>query len=115
VVRRPASALPIPASAVPKRYHRPMDADVESFVDQMNAEIFAGLLRQHGLTPSVGTADALAVIGLWGQALGDFKVRVPNRELLMARGLLSRWQAGEFALDADLENGADTPPGPVDD
>lgn len=92
-----------------------MEADVESFVDQLNAEIFAGLLRQHGLTASVGTSDALAAIGLWGQALGNFKVRVPKRQLLDARGLLSRWQDGEFALDGDHDSAADALPGSAND
>lgn len=79
-----------------------MEEVVESFIDLLHAEIFAGLLRDHDLAARVENTHLLAANGLWGQALGNFKVLVPKTDLLSARGLLSRWREGEFALDADI-------------
>lgn len=76
-----------------------MENVVESFEDLMHAEIFAGLLRQHDIPARVENTHTLSANGLWGQALGYFKVMVPNAHLLLARGMLSRWRSGEFALD----------------
>ncbi len=76
-----------------------METRVESFADLMHAEIFAGLLRRHDIPARVENSDTLSTQGLWGHALGHFKVMVPNARLLDARGMLSRWREGEFALD----------------
>lgn len=89
-----------------------MESKVESFEDLMHAEIFAGLLREHEIPARVENTHTLSANGLWGQALGYFKVMVPNSHLLAARGMLSRWRAGEFALDesAPLDAFPDTDP-----
>lgn len=79
-----------------------MEEVVESFVDLLHAEIFAGLLRNHDVAARVENSHLLAANGLWGQALGNFKVLVAKADLLNARGLLSRWRDGEFALDAEM-------------
>ena len=76
-----------------------METLIESFEDLMNAEIFADLLRDRDIPARVENTHTLAMQGLWGQALGHFKVMVPNACALDARGLLSRWRNGEFALD----------------
>lgn len=76
-----------------------MEAQVESFEELLHAEIFAGFLREQDIQARVENTHSLAVNALWGQALGHFKVFVPNAQLLAARGLLTRWRAGEFALD----------------
>lgn len=76
-----------------------MESKVETFEDLMNAEIFAGLLREHDIPARVENSHTVLANGLWGQALGYFKVMVPNPHALSARGLLSRWRSGEFALE----------------
>ncbi len=75
-----------------------MEIRVESFEDLMHAEIFAGLLRRHDIPARVENTHTLSTQGLWGQALGHFKVMVPNGRALDARGMLTRWRDGEFAL-----------------
>lgn len=76
-----------------------MEVQLTTFDDLIDAEIFAGLLRDHDVAARIENIHTLAVNWLWGPALGFFKVMVPNAQLLTARGLLSRWQQGEFALD----------------
>jgi hypothetical protein len=98
-----APTLVIPASCI--RYHRGMETKVESFEDLMHAEIFAGLLREHDIPARVENTHTLSANGLWGQALGHFKVMVPNAHVLEARGMLSRWRNGEFALDDSADPG----------
>ncbi|MGD9583184.1 MAG: hypothetical protein AB7V26_05875 [Lysobacterales bacterium] len=76
-----------------------MEVLLITFDDLMDAEIFAGLLRDHGVPARIENSHTLAVNWLWGPALGFFKIMVPKAQLLSARGLHSRWQQGEFALD----------------
>jgi len=76
-----------------------METRIESFEALLNAEIFAGLLRRHDIPARVENTHTVSAQGLWGQALGHFKVMVPNAHSLDARGLLKRWRDGEFALD----------------
>lgn len=89
-----------------------MEVLLITFDELMDAEIFAGLLRDHGVGARIENTHTLAVNWLWGPALGFFKIMVPQAQLLSARGLHSRWQRGEFALDyrADDESVA-----PIDD
>ncbi len=89
-----------------------MESKVESFEDLMHAEIFAGLLREHEIPARVENTHTLSANGLWGQALGYFKVMVPNAQLLAARGILSRWRGGEFALDDALPSDPGMMPDP---
>jgi hypothetical protein len=86
-----------------------MDSNVECFEDPMHAEIFAGLLRDRDIPARVENTHNLASNGLWGQALGHFKVMVPNAHMLSARGMLSRWRDGEFALDEGKLDSSSTP------
>lgn len=90
-----------------------MENIVERFADLMQAEIFAGLLREHDIPARVENTHTLSANWLWGQALGYFKVMVPNPHLLQARGILSRWQNGEFALDDSSASDASTRPKPL--
>ena len=78
-----------------------MEHLIETFEDLMNAEIFAGLLRDHDVPARVENTHTLTAQALWGQALGHFKVMVPTPHILTARGLLSRWRNGDFALDEE--------------
>ena len=89
-----------------------METKVESFEDLMHAEIFAGLLREHDIPARVENTHTLSANGLWGQALGHFKVMVPNAHVLAARGMLSRWRNGEFVLDDSTSADPDIVPHP---
>jgi hypothetical protein len=108
----PPSACAAGIVAPRLRYHRVMEHLIETFTDLLDAEIFAGLLRDHDIPARVENTHTLTAQALWGQALGHFKVMVPTPHALSARGLLSRWRSGEFALDEEsMPGGAgDTPP-----
>ena len=87
-----------------------MEVLLVRFDDLIDAEIFAGLLRDHGVKARIENVHTLAANWLWGPAIGYFQVMVEPAQLLDARGLYSRWQRGEFRLQEPAhEEAAGTP------
>jgi hypothetical protein len=81
---------------------------IARFTMPVEAQLLAGCLEAQGIPVFMGNVDTAHALGYMGAAV-PIIVRVPSRLAGEARAVMAAYEAGEFALDDDIDPGP--PPG----
>jgi hypothetical protein len=85
-----------------------IDADsltaITRFTAPVDAQLLAGCLEAAGIPVFMGNVDSAHVLGYMGAAM-PIIVRVPTRLAAEARAVMAAFEAGEHALDDDVDVG----------
>lgn len=69
------------------------------------AHILTSCLKAAGIQALAGDTDTVQANDLWSIALGGAKIRVPAVQLDEAKAVLKAFEAGEFELGDDFDEG----------
>ena len=78
--------------------------EVARFTAPIDAQLLAGCLEASGIPVFMGNVDTAHALGYMGAAV-PIVVRVPTRLVAEARAVMAAMEAGEFALDDDVDPG----------
>ncbi|MGH8029361.1 MAG: putative signal transducing protein [Arenimonas sp.] len=81
---------------------------VARFTAPVDAQLLAGCLEASGIPVFLGNVDTAHALGYMGAAV-PIVVRVPGRLAAEARAVMAAVEAGEFALDEDVDPGDANP------
>ena len=102
------TALPLPATAVPRDTASPQDAvetphgelvTVTRVFNTLEAEALRGCLEAQGIPATLGDVQTIQTDTLLTHALGGIRVMVPEAFARDARVTLAAVERGEFAID----------------
>ena len=82
--------------------------EVARFTAPIDAQLLAGCLEAAGIPVFMGNLDTAHALGYMGAAV-PIIVRVPLRLADAARAVIKAYEAGEYALDDDID--PEAPPG----
>jgi hypothetical protein len=77
-------------------------AEVARFTAPIDAQLLAGCLEAAGIPVFMGNLDTAHALGYMGAAV-PIVVRVPSRLVAEARAVMAAYEAGEYALDDDID------------
>lgn len=76
---------------------------IARFTAPVDAQLLAGCLEASGIPVFMGNIDTAHALGYMGSAV-PIVVRVPTRLAADARAVMAAFEAGEYALDDDVDS-----------
>ena len=80
--------------------------EITRFTAPNDAMVLASCLESEGIPVYMGNFDSAHVLGYLGAAV-PIVLRVPTRLLAEARRVMAAFEAGEYALDEDVDPGVE--------
>lgn len=82
---------------------------VAHYTDPIEAHVARGLLASEGVEAHLGDEHLALANWEWRLAVGGVKLRVADRDVARAQGILRAMEAGDYALDDDASDDWQTP------